>query len=140
MLVLVWEVTCQHEKKVMGKDLGSSPSVLQESLVDYNCITATIRNLAHASVGHPAKLVPCCSCLAIFAELVEEEENYCVAIPVGNRENIIADGISLLVRTDSLCPHVRTLPDEAEVVNSKLFYSEPYYTRAFAIYSIVGAV
>ena len=25
-------------------------------LVDYNCITATIRNLAHASVGHPAKL------------------------------------------------------------------------------------
>ena len=25
-------------------------------LVDYNCITAAIRNLAHASVGHPAKL------------------------------------------------------------------------------------
>ena len=25
-------------------------------LVDYNCITTTIRNLAHASVGHPAKL------------------------------------------------------------------------------------
>ena len=24
--------------------------------------------------------MPCCSCLAILAELVEEEENYCVAI------------------------------------------------------------
>ena len=28
---------------------------------------------------------------------------------VGNGEHIIADGVSLLVRADSLCPHVRTL-------------------------------
>ena len=28
---------------------------------------------------------------------------------VGNGEHIIADGVSLLVRTDSLCPYVRTL-------------------------------
>merc|ERR1719270_2761710 len=140
MLVLVWEVTCQHEKKVMGKDLGSSPSVLQESLVDYNCVTATIRDLTHASVGHPAKLMPCCSCLAILAELVEEEENYCVAILVGNGEHIIADGVSLLVRTDSLCPYVRTLPNEPEVVESNHLVRLVGHLVDVPFNSIVGAV
>ena len=48
--------------------------------------------------------MPCCSCLAILAELVEEEENYCVAIlgkdmtsPTSIRLNVISIILAVVI-------------------------------------------
>jgi len=118
MLALIREVTCKHEKKVVSKDLRSSPGILQETLVDDNSIAATVRNLAHAAIGHPSKLMTSCSCLAVLTELVEQQKDDRVAILLSNRENIISDCVALLFRSNSFGPHVRTLPNQPQIVEA----------------------
>ena len=115
----------KHEKKVVGEDLRSSPCILQETLggdkniwfcekyiwfpyqnqfehlVDDNSIASAVRNLTHATIGHPSKLkeefgninfqqqknfilnlMTSCSCLTVLTELVEQQKDNCVAVLV----------------------------------------------------------
>jgi len=116
MLALIREVTSEHEKKVVSQDLRSSPGVLQETLVDDNSIAATVRNLAHAAIGHPSKLMTSCSCLAVLTELVEQQKDDRIAILLSNRENIVTDCVALLFWSHSFCPHIGTLPNQPQIV------------------------
>jgi len=118
MLALIREITGKHEKEVVSKDLRSGPCIMQETLVDDNSIAAAVRDLTHPSIGHPSKLMTSCSCLAILTELIEQQEDHCVAILFSNREHIIADRVALLFRSHSFSPHVRTLPNQPQIVES----------------------
>jgi hypothetical protein len=115
MLALIREVTSKHEKKVVGKDLRSSPGILQETLVDDNGIATPVRNLTHASIGHPSELMTSCGCQAILTELVEQQKDGSVAILISNRENIITDCVALLFWLNSFGPHVGTLPNQPQI-------------------------
>ena len=70
-----------------------------QHLVDDNSIASAVRNLTHATIGHPSKLkeefgninfqqqknfilnlMTSCSCLTVLTELVEQQKDHCVAI------------------------------------------------------------
>merc|ERR1719400_2811093 len=59
-----------------------------------------------------------CSRLAVLTELVEQQKDDRVAILFSNGENIITDCIALLFRSNSFGPHVRTLPNQPEIVEA----------------------